>query len=259
MRVAMLSSHAQEEVEAPSVFDSPLSPADPVLLARLRDGTADADLAAPPVVLPDFCHKPQSEMPSSIAVATRGAIRPTLTDSALNCGMALATLDVPRPSERAVSEFYRRVRDKFPNPPGWKPELTRGEVLRAAVEGADFAAERYGIERAELDRVEEFGRIPVEELGGAERARKELPWVCVAAGPAALRSRSARAPISSSCRRWRRSSIRTRPSGSASTRARSPSSSTTAAACSPVRSARCMPAASPRRGCCGWRWPRRSR
>lgn len=179
MRVAVLSSNSQEEAEAAAVFDSPLSPADPVLLARLRDGTADADLAAPPVVLPDFCHKPQSELPSSIAVATRGAIRPTLTDSALNCGMALATLDVPRPSERAVSEFYRRVRDEFPTPPGWKPDLTRGEVLRAAVEGADFAAERYGIERAELDRVEEFGRIPVEELGGAERARKELPWVCV--------------------------------------------------------------------------------
>lgn len=179
MRIAMVSGHPQEDTGTAAVFDSPLSPADPALLARLRDGTADADLAAPPVVLPDFCHKPQSEMPSSIAVATRGAIRPTLTDSALNCGMALATLDLERPGERAVSDFYRRVRERFPHPPGWKRELTRAEVLRAAVEGADFAAERYGIERAELDRVEEFGRIPVEELGGAERARKELPWICV--------------------------------------------------------------------------------
>jgi tRNA-splicing ligase RtcB len=179
VRIAMLSSQAQEEAAVASVFDSPLSPADPLLLARLRDGTADADLAAPPVVLPDFCHKPQSEMPSSIAVATRGAIRPTLTDSALNCGMALATLDVPRPGERAVSDFYRRVRERFPHPAGWKFQLSREDVLRAAVEGADFAADRYGIDRAELDRVEEFGRIPVEELGGAERARKELPWMCV--------------------------------------------------------------------------------
>lgn len=179
MRVDVLSSQSPEHVEAATVFDSSLSPADPELLARLREGTLDADLAAPPVVLPDFCHKPQSEMPSSIAVATRGAIRPTLTDSALNCGMALATLDVPRPSERAVDDFYRRVRERYPVPPGWKRELTRDEVLRAAVEGADFAAERYGIQRAELDRVEEFGRIPVEEFGGAERARKELPWICV--------------------------------------------------------------------------------
>ena len=162
-----------------TVFDSELSPAEPALLDRLRDGTATADLAAPPVVLPDFCHKDKSEMPSSVAVATRGAIRPGLTDAALNCGMALATLDIPRPSERAVTAFYRRVRERFPNPPGWRPELTRDEVLRAAVEGADFAADRYGLDRDELDHVEEFGRIPVDEFGGAARARRELPWLCV--------------------------------------------------------------------------------
>src|SRR6185312_16338650 len=117
VRIAMVSGHPQEDTGTAAVFDSPLSPADPALLARLRDGTADADLAAPPVVLPDFCHKPQSEMPSSIAVATRGAIRPTLTDSALNCGMALATLDLERPGERAVDDFYRRVRERYPVPP----------------------------------------------------------------------------------------------------------------------------------------------
>ena len=68
------------------------------LIGRLGEGTEGTDLAAPPVVLPDFCHKEKSEMPSSIAVATQGAIRPTLTDAALNCGMALITLDVDRPS-----------------------------------------------------------------------------------------------------------------------------------------------------------------
>ncbi|HET8599730.1 MAG TPA: RtcB family protein [Segeticoccus sp.] len=161
-----------------TVFDSPGMPADPTLMERLRAGTAGADLAAPPVVLPDFCHKDKSEMPSSIAVATRGAIRPTLTDAALNCGMALATLDVDKPDEAAISTFYRRIQERFPDPPTWSFELSRAEVLRAAVEGADFAAERFGIDRADLDRVEEMGRLPVEELGGARAARKELPWVC---------------------------------------------------------------------------------
>jgi RNA-splicing ligase RtcB len=178
VRIDMISG-ARTEHRAPTVFDSELSPADPALLGRLRDGTATADLAAPPVVLPDFCHKDKSEMPSSIAVATRGAIRPTLTDAALNCGMALATLDGERPSPEAVTRFYRRVRERFPNPPGWRRELTREEVLRAAVEGADFAAERYGLDAADIARVEEFGRLPVDELGGAARARAELPWVCV--------------------------------------------------------------------------------
>lgn len=161
-----------------TVFDSSKAEADPRLLAQLADGTADADLAAPPVILPDFCHKSKSEMPSSIAVATRGAIRPTLTDAALNCGMALATLDIEKPQLPAISEFYRRVRERFPNPPGWRPELTRAEVLQAAVDGADFAADRFGIGRRDLDRVEEFGRLSVNEYGGARAARKELPWVC---------------------------------------------------------------------------------
>ncbi|HEV7210057.1 MAG TPA: RtcB family protein [Mycobacteriales bacterium] len=180
MRVDVFSRpEVEESASGLTVFDSPAVAADPGLLARLVDGTATADLAAPPVVLPDFCHKEKSEMPSSIAVATRGAIRPTLTDAALNCGMALATLDVERPTAAAVGEFYRQVRERFPNPPGWKRDLTRGEVLRAAVEGADFAADRYGIEQRDLDRVEEYGRLDVDQYGGAASARKELPWICV--------------------------------------------------------------------------------
>ncbi|MFI7402302.1 RtcB family protein [Streptomyces sp. NPDC049541] len=162
-----------------AVFDSAEAPADPALLTRVREGTETADLAAPPVVLPDFCHKGKSEMPSSIAVATRGAIRPALTDAALNCGMALAVLDVPRPSTAAVEEFYRRVRQRYPDPPRWRFELSRAEVLRAAVEGARFSAERFGVDASDVDRIEEFGNLPVEEYGGAHRARRELPWICI--------------------------------------------------------------------------------
>lgn len=161
-----------------TVFDSAAVPADPALMERLRAGTMGADLAAAPVVLPDFCHKDKSEMPSSIAVATRGEIRPTLTDAALNCGMALATLDIDRPSAASVSDFYRLVRERFPNPPGWRRDLTRDDVLDAAVRGADFAVDRYDIDLADIDRVEESGRLSVDEYGGALAARKELPWIC---------------------------------------------------------------------------------
>ena len=81
----------------PRVYDSPGTPAAPGALAGLRATVRDADLAAPPVVLPDFHHKPNMELPSSVAVATVGSIRPTLTSASLNCGMALIALGCDRP------------------------------------------------------------------------------------------------------------------------------------------------------------------
>jgi len=162
-----------------TVFDSQAAPAEADLIRRLDEGTAGIDLAAPPVVLPDFCHKAKSEMPSSIAVATRNTIRPALTDAALNCGMALMTLDIGRPAIDAVGAFYRQVISRFPSPPTWRRDLTSREVLRAAAEGADFAAERYGLGQAELDRIEERGRLDLEPYGGPGRARRDLPWLVV--------------------------------------------------------------------------------
>jgi tRNA-splicing ligase RtcB (3'-phosphate/5'-hydroxy nucleic acid ligase) len=162
-----------------TVFDSDAAPADQRMLKRLGEGAGGAGLAAPPVVLPDFCHKVKSEMPSSIAVATTGEIRPALTDAALNCGMALMTLDVERPPASAVTNFYRQVAARFPSPPNWRRELTSGEVLRAVAEGADFAAERYGLSDDDLDRIEERGRLDIDAYGGARRAARELPWLVV--------------------------------------------------------------------------------
>ena len=58
-------SHVERAARDPRVFDGAELPADPAVLARLVARTVDADLAAPPVVLPDFHHKSNMEMPSS--------------------------------------------------------------------------------------------------------------------------------------------------------------------------------------------------
>jgi hypothetical protein len=99
------------------VFDSDDAPADPLGLATLRQGVADADLAAPAVVLPDFHLKGDKEMPSSIAVATSNTIRPTFSSASLNCGMALVAVDIARPDTAAVTAFYNGVRERHPYPP----------------------------------------------------------------------------------------------------------------------------------------------
>jgi tRNA-splicing ligase RtcB len=162
---------------APRVFASADAPADPAVLATLEEGVRGVDLAAPPVVLPDFIHKSKMEMPSSIAVATRETIRSTFTSSSLNCGMALIALDMERPDVPAIDHFYRRVRERYPWPPRRRRELTTRDVVRCAEEGAHFAVDHFGLDPGELERIEEGGRLDLERYGGPERLRRELPWL----------------------------------------------------------------------------------
>jgi tRNA-splicing ligase RtcB len=159
----------------PRVFDSTDAPADPAVLQRLADGVADADLAAPPVVLPDFHHKHDLEMPSSIAVATAGTIRPALTSASVNCGMALMALDSDLPDTATIERFYDSVRTRYPHPPRMRPDLSFSDVLRAAETGSEFGVDRYGLEPGALERVEEGGRLDLDPYGGVARLRRELP------------------------------------------------------------------------------------
>jgi len=175
--MAMPMDVGEDEVgSAVRVFESAAAPADPVALAALRTGVAAADLAAPAVVLPDFHFKDDKEMPSSIAVATRNTIRPTMTCCSLNCGMALVALDVERPSRELITDFYDQVRRRLPFPPTYRRDLSADDVVRCATEGAHFAVDRFGVDAAALGRMEERGRIDTERYGGSERIRRELPW-----------------------------------------------------------------------------------
>ena len=158
------------------VFDDPDAPADAAALDHLRRGVRGVDLAAPPVVLPDFHHKSDMEMPSSIAVATEDTIRPMFTSASVNCGMALIGLDADPPSARAIQDFYDALRRRYPHPPTWRYELTTEETVRAATEGAEFAVDRFGLEPEALERIEEEGRLDLEAYGGAARLRRLLPW-----------------------------------------------------------------------------------
>lgn len=175
MDLTFLAGPAPREGLLPRVFDSAGAPADPEAVDQLTRGVATADLAAPPVVLPDFHHKHDLEMPSSIAVATVGTIRPALTSASVNCGMALMALDMDVPSEPAMRQFYASIRRRYPHPPGWRRELSMDDVLRCAAEGASFGVERYGLEPEALERIEEQGRLDLEPFGGVTRLRRELP------------------------------------------------------------------------------------
>jgi tRNA-splicing ligase RtcB len=55
--------------------------------------------------------------------------------------------------------------------------LTPAEVVRCAAEGAQFAVEKFDLDPATLGGIEEGGRLDVDSYGGAERIRRELPWL----------------------------------------------------------------------------------
>jgi RNA-splicing ligase RtcB len=175
MSTRIITDHPSRPIDDLRIFDSETAQADPETLAQLRAGVEDADLAAPAIVLPDFHHKSNMEMPSSIAVATRETVRPTLTSASVNCGMALIALDCDRPSQQAIVQFYRSVIERYPFPPTRRREMASADVLRCAVEGAPFAAQRSGIDEVELDRMEEGGHLDIEPYGGVDRLRGELP------------------------------------------------------------------------------------
>jgi RNA-splicing ligase RtcB len=161
------------------IFQSPEAPADPAVLELLGKKLSSTDLAAAPVVLPDFHHKSSMEMPSSIAVATSGTIRPTLTSSSVNCGMALIALDTDVPDQSAITRFYEAVRERFPHPTTRRRELSAREVMRAAGEGGEFAVDRYGIDPTSLSRMEKDGRVDLSPYEGVGRLKRELPWLVV--------------------------------------------------------------------------------
>ena len=177
MRVNVIGKPGLIDDVRAHVFDSVDAPAQPEALEQLLGGVRAADLAAPPVVLPDFHHKSTMEMPSSIAVATLGTIRPTFTSSSVNCGMALIAFDAEAPSPDAIEAFFRGVRERYPYPPTRRTELTRREVEDAATRGASFAVERYGIDPSELERVEERGCLDADRFGGPGAIRRLLPWL----------------------------------------------------------------------------------
>ncbi len=142
---------------------------------------AGADLAAPPVVLPDFHHKSNMELPSSVAVAT-AQFHPAHADqrlSQLRHGADRARTPTGR-TRAGIEEFYRRVRERFPYPPGRaaravRPGRAELRGRRRRVRGASGSAQPESI----LQRVEEFGALDLERWGGADRLRRSSrPWCC---------------------------------------------------------------------------------
>ena len=151
---------ARERLTVLSCDEGPAAP----MRAKL-EAIAQQPFVEHVLALPDLHHKPNAEVPSSLAIVTRGAIVPEFTSVAINDGMGVVVTDLEDrdvPAE-LLARFFRRVnahaaphllaRNRY--------SLSADELARAALAGGAAAVERYGLDPHVLDAMESGGRVEV--------------------------------------------------------------------------------------------------
>ena len=121
------------------------------------------------LALPDLHHKPNAEVPSSLAVVTRGAIVPELTSVAINDGMGVVVTDLNAEdvSPEALIRFFRGINaHAAPHLLAHnRYSLSAADLARAAFAGGATAAARYALDAGVLDAMETAGRVAVPGPG----------------------------------------------------------------------------------------------
>jgi len=123
------------------------------------------------LALPDLHHKPNAEVPSSLAVVTRGAIVPELTSVAINDGMGVVVTDLHAGDvpPAVLARFFRGVNEHAaphllaPN----RYSLSAADLARAARDGGAAAVARYGLDARVLDAMESAGRVALPGPAGS--------------------------------------------------------------------------------------------
>ena len=123
------------------------------------------------LALPDLHHKANAEVPSSLAVVTRGAIVPEFTSVAINDGMGVVVTDLHAEdvTQDHIARFFRAInahaaphllaRNRY--------SLTAPDLARAAFAGGAGVIERYGLDPHVLDAMESRGHVEVPGAGCA--------------------------------------------------------------------------------------------
>jgi tRNA-splicing ligase RtcB len=153
-------------------------PPDEGLLERLRAIEA-LPYVASVLALPDLHQKDKAEIPSSVAVTTRGAIVPEFTSVAVNDGMGIVLTDLEARDvtpERLLDFFAnmnehaaRHVLDRN------RYSLSAADMAAAAMEGGRAGVRRYDLPETVLDHMEDNGGTPIESLDGSWS--KTIPYL----------------------------------------------------------------------------------
>ncbi len=144
----------------------------------ILDAIADVEGVEKVVAFPDIHQKPRKEVPSSIAVATRDVIVPNFSSVNQNCGMCYLQTDIQggELNEAAIDRLMSELRKQVPaeNSTG-EPVTTQGEIERTILEGGAYACDRFGLDPADLVRIEERGNALPESEGDPSELLNLVP------------------------------------------------------------------------------------
>jgi tRNA-splicing ligase RtcB len=141
------------------LYTCPAVPAGDDVLERLQAIGRDPRVLSV-VGLPEIHLKPKLETPSSVAIATRGALCAQLSSPSPNCGMAMLALDVSAADAAArLDELMVSVRELVPMKRS-PYKLTMSEALAAMAQGAGFTRARFDELDLPVERADDGGALP---------------------------------------------------------------------------------------------------
>ncbi len=121
------------------------------------------------LALPDVHWKDGMEVPSSIAVTTRGVIVPELTSVDVNDGMGVVKTGLREDEMSAdrLAAFFRSANASSAAHffDANRYSISASDLRRVLAEGAGALLGRYALEPAVLERMENRGRAPMEVAG----------------------------------------------------------------------------------------------
>jgi tRNA-splicing ligase RtcB len=168
-----INGHAAEKI---TLLSTGAPGPDPHIVSRLHQ-IAGLGCVRSVLALPDLHQKANAEAPSSVAIATAGAIVPAFTSIAINDGMGLliTDLDASAWDGARVLRFFERVNGHAASHvlEHNRYSLSAAELERAALEGAPGIASRYGIDPRMGCHMERGGRLRVP--GGREAWMEHVP------------------------------------------------------------------------------------
>jgi len=111
------------------------------------------------VVLPDAFMKPDMESPSSCVISTKDHIVPHFSSTGLNCGMTVfkTSLTESDLTPERLDRFMNMAKALVPMSTE-NPDVSSDDILAAAADGAEWAANRYDVEPEVGQFVENGGK-----------------------------------------------------------------------------------------------------